>query len=78
MAETESGVNDGMAFLNDTLAGMMAGMENFTPEIFTANLLEKMIADGYLELKPGCTREETAALFASGLKNLKLKLPAGL
>jgi hypothetical protein len=78
MSKAQPGPSDSMAFLNDTLTAMMAGMENFTTERFMIDLLEKMLIEGYLELKPGCTKEATAAMFAGGLKNLKLKLPAGL
>ena len=76
MAKPEPGLHQGMEFLNDALQGMLAGSEHFSADSFAALVLERMMADGVLELKPGCTKEQTAAMFASAFRNLNLKLPA--
>ena len=78
MSTVESGLNNGAAFLNNAYAEILAGMGKLSTEDFAARLLEKLIADGFLELKPGCTKEQTANIFASAFNMLKLKLPANI
>lgn len=76
MSKAEPGSNDGNAFLNKTVMEFMAGMSQLSIDDFAARLLEKMIAEGYLELKPGCSQKQTAGMFASAFKTIKLKMPA--
>jgi hypothetical protein len=75
MAQAEPGVHQSMEFLNDALQGMLAGSGQFSAESFALIVLDRMIADGVLELNPGCTREKTAAMLVSAFGNLKVKLP---
>ena len=76
MSKVESGPNDGAEFLSDSFAQLMAGLSHVSPEDFTSRLLEKLIADGNLELKPGYSREQAAGMFAAAFKTIKIKLPA--
>jgi hypothetical protein len=77
MSPGEAGQNEGVAYLNSRLEEMMTGLAKSSPEDFIVRLLEKLIADGYIELKPGCSKDQTAHTFAAAFKNLKLKMPAG-
>jgi hypothetical protein len=77
MSKIESGQKEGVAYLNDRLAEMMAAMEHISPQDFVGRLLDKLMADGFVELKPGCSKEKTASAFAAAFKNLKVKIPAG-
>lgn len=77
MSKVESGQSESAVYVNDRLEEMAAALGQVPPEEFVARLLDKLVADGFMELKPGCTREQTAGLFSAALKNLKFKLPAG-
>jgi hypothetical protein len=76
MSKVEFGPDDGAAFISNAFTEILAGMGHVSPENFAGRLLEKLIADGFLELKPGCTKEETAGIFAAAFKTIKLKMPA--
>ena len=78
MSKPEPGPNDGSAFLNNTMMQFMAGMSQLSIDDFAARLLEKMIAEGYLELQPGCSQKQSAGMFASAFKTIKLKMPASI
>jgi hypothetical protein len=78
MPKAEPGPNDGSAFLNKTLIEFMAGMSQLPVDDFVGRLLEKLIAEGYLELKPGCSQKQAAEMFASAFKTIKLKMPASI
>ena len=78
MSKAEPGINAGMEFFSDTLQQIMASSERLSAESLAVVILEKMIADGVLELQPGCTKEKTAAMFTGAFRNLKLKIPANL
>jgi hypothetical protein len=77
MSPGKAGQNEGVAYLNKRLEEMMTALAAASPDDFIVRLLEKLIADGFLELKPGSTKAQTALMFAAAFKNLKLKMPAG-
>jgi hypothetical protein len=78
MSKVEFGPNDGAAFISNTFTEILAGMSQLSVDDLAARLLEKLIAEGYLELKPGCSQKQTAGMFAAAFKTIKLKMPAGI
>jgi hypothetical protein len=78
MSKDEFGPDDSAAFIRNTFTEMLSGMGHVSAENFAGGLLEKLIADGFLELNPGCTKEETAGIFAAAFKTIKLKMPANI
>lgn len=77
MSKVGSEQSEGLAYMNERLEEMVAALGQVSPDEFVVRLLEKLIDDGFMELKPGCSKAQTAALFSAAIKNLKLKLPAG-
>lgn len=75
MSKVEPGLNDGAAFLNNAFAGILSETGQLSVEDFAARMLEKLIADGFLEMKPGCNMEQAAGMFAAAFKTIKVKMP---
>jgi hypothetical protein len=76
MSKVEPGPNDGAAFLNGAFSNIMAGMAHVSPDDFAVRMIEKLIADGLLEMKPGYTKEQAASMFTAAFKTLKVKIPS--
>ncbi|MDB5759520.1 MAG: hypothetical protein JWM30_2809 [Burkholderia sp.] len=76
MSKVEPGPNAGAAFISDSFTEIMAVLGQVSPEDFTGRMLEKLIADGLLELKPGCSKEQAAGMFTAAFKTIKIKMPA--
>ena len=76
MSKVEFGPNDTAAFLSDALKEILEGIGQLSPENFAGRLLEKLIADGLVEMNPGCNKEQAAGMFAAAFKTVKLKLPS--
>ena len=78
MSKVEFNPNDGAAFISNTFTEILAGMGHVSPENFAVRLLEKLIADGFVEMNTGCNKEQAAGMFAAAFKTVKLKMPANI
>lgn len=76
MSKVEPGPNEGAAFLNGAFSNMMAGMAHISADDFAVRMIEKLIADGLLEMKPGYTKEQAASMFTAAFKTLKINMPS--
>lgn len=76
MSKVEFGPNDGAEYISSAFAEILAGIGQMSPENFAGRLLEKLIADGFVEMNPGCNKEQAAGMFAAAFKTIKVKIPS--
>ena len=76
MSKVEFDPNDGAEYISSAFAEILAGIGQMSPENFAGRLLEKLIADGFVEMNPGCNKEQAAGMFAAAFRTIKVKIPS--
>jgi hypothetical protein len=76
MSKVEFDPNGGAEYISSAFTEILAGLGQLSPEIFAGRLLEKLIADGFVEMNPGCNKEQAAGMFAAAFRTVKLKIPS--
>lgn len=76
MSKVEFDLNDGAEYISSAFAEILAGIGQMSPENFAGRLLEKLIADGFVEMNPGCNKEQAAGMFAAAFRTIKVKIPS--